>query len=128
LVEQDIAFCQAEIGRHKVAHPYVDDITRDESLRGDLGPRAIAADPRQHTKLRAEEVERVAGSALVRIAHAGVDEEQRDEDDRLDVLAERDLEHERRFEHRRDGPDELAKDDGYRPGAALRRRIRSELA
>ena len=92
-----------------------------------VAPRPVAPDPHLQRQPLLEKRQRRVGAALLKHAERHVDDQQRRDHRRLDAFADRELEHNRRFEHPRHRRPEMAQhlDDGMRP--FLRHRVRAVL-
>ena len=101
LVEQDFAAGEAHIRGDHAAERQLHHIARHQLGRGHGLPRAVAPDRRVQREPRLQRGEGRLGAALLKQPERGVEHQETGDDRGLDIFAEHQLEHDRRFEHPR---------------------------
>jgi hypothetical protein len=125
LVEKDIAGDEAHIGGDDAAERQLHQIAWNQLRRGNVGPAAVAPHARGKREARFEGGDGRLSPPLVKESERGVEDQQHCDDARLDVLAEKELQHDRRFEEAGNRRHELAQDQAQRMDRRIGRRIRA---
>ena len=101
MVEQDFAAGEAHIRRHHAAQRKLHEIARHQLGRGYGLPDAVAPHGRVQRQPRLQRGKGRLGAALLKQPERRIEHQQSGDDRGLDVLAEHQLEHDRRLEHPR---------------------------
>ena len=105
----------------------MDDIAGHQFLGRQRNPGALTAHPRLHVQLLAQERQGLLRAAFLQQTQDGVQHEQSADHRRLHVLAEEELDNDRRFEKPGDGCPEPFQELLQRVGLFLNNRIGAEL-
>ncbi len=127
LVHLDLAFRQANIGGHEIAHPEVHRIAWDQLKGRDGRPRPITLNAALYAQVLAQHRQRALSSAFLDEAEEGVEQEQQPDDDRLGDLAQGQFQHDRGLQHPRHGSPKFLQEGQERMRLLLGHRIGAVL-
>ena len=126
LVEQDLPLEQPDIRPDHAAQRQLDQVSGHQLGRRHGLPHAVAPHRGDDRKARLQGIERRLGARFLEEPERGIEDDEHRDDRRLDILAVRELKHDRRFQHPWNRRPEFAERTAPRRRRGIRHRIRPE--